>query len=59
METSWTGLRWEAPALTAPNESIVDVAAYAGGVVGEAGRPLPTARPRRILRVTVTHTRGL
>src|SRR5450756_601055 len=51
--TYWTGLRWEAPALTAPNASIVDVAAYAGGVVGEAGRPLPAARPRRILGVTV------
>jgi hypothetical protein len=24
-----------------------------------AGRPLPTPTPRRILRVTVTHTRGL
>ena len=30
---TWTGLRWEAPALTAPYETIADLVAYAGGVV--------------------------
>jgi hypothetical protein len=30
---SWTGLRWEAPALTAPYETIADLVAFAGGVV--------------------------
>jgi hypothetical protein len=30
---TWTSLRWEAPALTAPYETVADVAAYAGGFV--------------------------
>jgi hypothetical protein len=30
---AWTALRWEAPALTAPHETISDVVAYGGGYV--------------------------
>jgi hypothetical protein len=30
---TWSGLRWEAPALTAPDETVSDVVAYAGAYV--------------------------